>query len=87
MQVLPTQPCSGVENWYHGGCGGEGIWGYSEQLLASAGKTAGKWGMAINPIKRRGQHQVSGPSPHCVAHNVASAYCWQRGARLMNPPQ
>jgi hypothetical protein len=51
-----------VENWnnppQHGtGCPGEDIWDHGRDILKGAGKDA-TWGMAINPVNRRGQHQV-----------------------------
>jgi hypothetical protein len=60
LQLMPSQACVGVENWNsaHGsGCPGEDIWDHGSGLLKQAGKDA-TWGMAINPVNRRGQHQV-----------------------------
>jgi hypothetical protein len=58
---MPTAACTGVENWNnpgnHKGCPGEDIWDEGRTILKNAGKGAG-WGMAINPVSKRGQHQV-----------------------------
>jgi hypothetical protein len=59
LQVLPTAACTGVENWDnpkpHTGCPGEKIWDFGRDQLKSKDAT---WGMAINPVSLRGQHQV-----------------------------
>lgn len=57
LQVLPTAACTGVENWDNPsmGCPGEKIWDFGRDQLKSKDAT---WGMAINPVSLRGQHQV-----------------------------
>ncbi len=54
---MPSAPCTGIENWNQGKCPKEEIWDEGAATLASAKKGHG-WGMAINPVSRRGQHQV-----------------------------
>lgn len=61
LQVLPTQPCRGVEDWYRPNCGGvtEPIWTFAfKEMLNDVNKPRDKYGLAINPTSRRGQHQV-----------------------------
>lgn len=60
-QVMPATPCTGVENWDNSdggnGCPGESIWDVAHTELVNAKRDA-MWGMSINPVSRRGQHQV-----------------------------
>jgi hypothetical protein len=56
-QLLPSTPCTGIENWNQGQCPQEAIWDEGAAILDRSQKGAG-WGMAINPVSRRGQHQV-----------------------------
>jgi len=55
--LMPASACSGIENWNRAGCPGESIWNEGEQLLTNAKRDA-LWGMSINPVGRRGQHQM-----------------------------
>lgn len=71
---MPETPCTGVENfnvdttkadWSQ--CPGEDIWSAAQQVV-EGGSGAGSlifcrsdrynWGLSINPVSRRGQHQV-----------------------------
>jgi hypothetical protein len=58
---MPATPCTGVENWDNSdggsGCPGESIWDVAHKELVNAQRDA-TWGMSINPVSRRGQHQV-----------------------------
>ena len=56
-QVMPADACTGVENWNKGGCPGEKIWSKGAQELERANHKY-DYGMAINPVERRGMHQV-----------------------------
>jgi hypothetical protein len=56
-QLMPSAPCTGIENWNQGQCPQEAIWDEGAAILDRSQKGAG-WGMAINPVSRRGQHQV-----------------------------
>lgn len=56
-QLMPSNPCMGVESWNKPGCPGESIWTEGAKLLEGAGKKY-NYGMAINPVQRRGMHQV-----------------------------
>lgn len=55
--VMPAKPCTGVEHHSVGDCPGEAIWNEAYRLLVGAGKQ-GKYGMAINPVQRRSEHQM-----------------------------
>jgi hypothetical protein len=62
-KVIPANPCTGVENWDNaasgGGCPGEAIWKTGADEIDKAKLPGGTtYGMAINPIGRRGHHQV-----------------------------
>lgn len=65
---MPTQPCTGVDNWNKNNkdnnCPSdsnngqhEAIWNAAQGELDAAGRDA-TWGMAINSVGRRGQHQM-----------------------------
>jgi len=58
---MPATPCTGVENWDNSdggsGCPGESIWDVAHSELVNAKRDA-LWGMSINPVSRRGQHQM-----------------------------
>jgi len=54
--VMPADACTGVENWDRPGCPQEAIWDAAASELDKAGKAG--WGMAINPVNKRGQHQM-----------------------------
>jgi hypothetical protein len=54
---MPADPCTGVENWNKGKCPKEAIWSFGAKELSRANKKY-THGMAINPVERRGQHQV-----------------------------
>lgn len=64
MQVIPRSPCKGVESWDNRNvCPGDAIWSYGFNELKNAHKQD-LYGMAINPVERRGQHQV------CAGHTA-----------------
>lgn len=68
---MPSNPCMGVEVWNKPACPGESIWSEGAKLLEGAGKKY-DYGMAINPVQRRGMHQVRGRS---VSRVAACAQC------------
>ncbi len=51
--VLPVAPCRGVEDWQNTQCGGEPIWDYAWKFAGGR-----DFGMAVNPVQRRGQDQL-----------------------------
>lgn len=68
-QVMPADPCPGVEHWSNPNagsvktikCPGEDIWSAANAVIRDSGLwDVDLWGMAINPVNRRGQHQVLG---------------------------
>lgn len=68
-QVVPANPCTGVENWDTAaahGCPGEAIWDTGAEEIDRA-KPKETYGMAINPIGRRGHHQVRCYAMLCYA--------------------
>lgn len=54
---MPANPCTGVEHHNKGGCPGETIWSEGYRLLQGAGQQY-TYGMSINPVGRRSEHQV-----------------------------
>jgi hypothetical protein len=63
LQVMPKDPCTGVENWNQKKpgmmCPGEAIWTEAQRVIDAAKLPDDyAWGAAINPVSRRGQHQV-----------------------------
>lgn len=60
MQVLPVQPCRGLEDWNKrpADCGWEDIWDHAWEF-ASNNASKVEYGMAINSPRMRTQHQVS----------------------------
>ncbi|WIA09807.1 hypothetical protein OEZ85_009182 [Tetradesmus obliquus] len=62
---MPNQPCSGVEVWQRGRCGGEAAWDASLKRYTDAGgKVADYFGyvVSVNSMEKRSQHQVYGKS-------------------------
>jgi hypothetical protein len=55
---MPTKPCTGVENYNQPPCPGESIWNEGQAILDAVDPKDPLLGMAINPVSRRGQHQV-----------------------------
>jgi hypothetical protein len=55
--VMPTDPCTGVENWNRGSCPGEDVWDAVWWEVEGAGPGF-LGGVAVNPVSRRSQHQV-----------------------------
>jgi hypothetical protein len=74
---MPGKPCSGIESWNTARCGFEGIWDHAYGLLA---KQSANWGMAINPVSRRGQHQVRVSWWWGKSHPLPLPRCRARGA-------
>jgi len=56
--LMPSGPCTGVENWDRLPCPKEAIWDQGLAEIKNAGKDPSSWGMSINPVSRRGQHQM-----------------------------
>jgi len=56
--LMPQKPCTGVENWDRGSCPRDDIWDKGQADLDAEGRDGLAWGMAINPVSRRGQHQM-----------------------------
>lgn len=52
-QVVPIAPCRGVEDWKEKKCGGEDIWDHAWGFAGGP-----DFGLAVNPVQRRSQHQL-----------------------------
>jgi hypothetical protein len=60
-QVMPNQPCRGVEVWENGRCGGEKAWDAAfKRWTDDGGKAKDYFGfvMAVNSMRRRTRSQV-----------------------------
>ncbi|KAG7667458.1 hypothetical protein NADE_005215 [Nannochloris sp. 'desiccata'] len=51
--VVPIAPCRGVEDWKEKKCGGEDIWDHAWGFAGGP-----DFGLAVNPVQRRSQHQL-----------------------------
>jgi hypothetical protein len=61
-QVMPSQPCRGVEAWQNDRCGGEAAWDAAFKRWTSDGGSAKSYFgfvLAVNSMEKRTQHQAS----------------------------